>query len=126
MRFVLDAGALIALERGDRRMWTRFKAAFVDESELVTHGGVVGQVWRGGGPKQARLARALAGVDVKPLDGSLGRVAGSLLMSIHGEDVNDAAIVAMARTGDVLFTSDPDDLELLVRASNKDIELVAV
>ena len=64
MTDVLDAGALIAADRGDRATWTRLKAA-ADDAPL-THGGVVGQVWRGGA-RQARLARFLAGVDVRPL-----------------------------------------------------------
>ena len=39
----------------------------------MTHGGVVGQVWRGGGARQALLARALDGIDVRAMDEQLGR-----------------------------------------------------
>jgi hypothetical protein len=48
---VLDSGAFIALERNDRVMWRRLKAALLAGSVPVSHGGVVGQVWRGGGPR---------------------------------------------------------------------------
>jgi hypothetical protein len=59
MTLVLDAGALIALERSDRSMWRRLKASLLQESVPVTHGGIVGQVWRGRGPRESLLAKAL-------------------------------------------------------------------
>ena len=79
MKLVLDSGALIALERNDRAMWRRLKAAQVAGSVPVSHGGVVGQAWRGKGPRQALLAKALAGIEVRALDDALGRAAGELL-----------------------------------------------
>lgn len=126
MRLVLDAGALLALERNDRAMWVRLKAALRDGAELLTHGGIVGQVWRSGGPKQALLARALPAVDVRPLDDALGRSAGAILAKTRGRDVIDAAVVALARSGDVIFTSDPGDLEVLAGASGAEVDLVVV
>jgi hypothetical protein len=126
MSLVLDAGALVALERNDRAMWVRLKAALVDGTEAVSHGGVIGQVWRSGGPRQALLARALASVDVRPLDEALGRAAGALLARTRGRDVVDAAVAALARPGDVILTSDPDDLEPLARATGNPIDLLAV
>lgn len=44
----------------------------------MTHAGVLGQVWRGG-PRQARLSQALAGIDVRPLEEPMGKEAGRLL-----------------------------------------------
>ena len=78
MTMVLDAAALIALDRNDRSMWVRLKTLHGKGELPVTHGGIVGQVWRGG-HRQARLATALAGMDVRPLDEHLGRAAGKLL-----------------------------------------------
>jgi hypothetical protein len=49
MRLILDNGALIALERNDRAMWRRLKLALVTEQVPLSHGGVVGQAWRGHG-----------------------------------------------------------------------------
>jgi hypothetical protein len=123
---VLDSGALIALEKNDRAMWRRLKAALLANSVPVTHGGVVGQAWRGGGPRQALLARALAGVDVRPLDESLGRAAGSLLALDRSMDVIDAALVLLADDGDDIVTSDPDDLEPLAVRSGRHVELLRV
>jgi hypothetical protein len=56
---ILDAGALIALDHNDRSMWVRLKGLHLAGEQPVTHGGVVGQVWRGG-PRQARLAMTIA------------------------------------------------------------------
>jgi len=124
--FVLDAGALVALERNDRAMWVRLKTAMRDETEVLSHGGIIGQVWRSGGPRQALLVRALASVEVRPLDEALGRAAGSLLAKTRGRDAIDAAIVAMARPGDVIMTSDPGDLEPLARATGLALDILAV
>ena len=77
MTLVLDSGAFVALERNERQMWIRLKGAHADGEVPITHAGVLGQVWRGG-PRQARLAQALAGIDVIALDEPLGRAAGRL------------------------------------------------
>jgi hypothetical protein len=123
---VLDSGALIALEKNDRAMWRRLKAALLAKSIPVTHGGVVGQAWRGGGPRQALLARALAGIDVRPLDEGLGRAAGSLLAREGSVDVIDAALVILADDGDDIVTSDAADLEPLAMRLGRHVELLSV
>jgi hypothetical protein len=124
MKLVFDSGAFIALERNDRVMWRRFKAAQASGVPIVTHGGVVGQAWRGKGPRQALLAKALAGTDVRPLDDDLGRAAGELMARGRSRDVVDAALVLLAQDGDRIFTSEVDDLEPLATAAELDVELV--
>jgi predicted nucleic acid-binding protein len=124
MKLVLDSGALIALERNDRAMWRRFKAAALAGTPVVAHGGIVGQAWRGRGPRQALLAKALEGIDVQSLDRALGRVAGELLAATDRADVIDAALVLLAEDGDRIVTSDPDDIEPLAAAAGRHIELV--
>ncbi|MBI4487413.1 MAG: hypothetical protein HY655_15520 [Acidobacteria bacterium] len=126
MSLVLDAGALLALERNDRPMWRRLKAAHLEGSVPVTHGGVVGQVWRGRGPREALLAKALAALEIRPLDEALGRAAGELLGAARRRDVIDAALVLLAGDGDDIVTSDPHDLEPLARASRRHVEIVQV
>lgn len=123
MSLVLDAGALVALERDERAMWRRLKAARGAGELPVTHGGVLGQVWRGG-PRQARLGRALVGLDVRPLDADLGRSAGLLLAASGGFDVVDAAVVVLASDGDDIITGDRDDFEVLVAAAGRHVELI--
>lgn len=126
MTLVLDSGALIALERHDRTMWRRLKAAQLSGQPPISHGGVVGQVWRGRGPRQALLAQALAGTDIRPLDERLGRAAGELLALANRRDVIDAAMVLLASDGDHILTSDPGDIEPLALATGRHVELVCV
>ena len=126
MSLVLDSGALIALEKNDRVMWRRLKAALLAKNVPVSHGGIVGQAWRGGGPRQTLLARALAGIDIRPLDESLGRAAGDLLARAGRADVIDAALVLLADDGDDIVTSDPEDIEPLAARLGRHVELLHV
>ena len=123
MTLVLDSGALIALERNERPMWTRLKAAELAGDLPITHAGVVGQVWRGG-PRQARLSQALGGVDVRSLDTSLGRAAGELLGATGLADVIDAAVALLSSDDDDIVTVDRDDFERLVAGLGRHVELI--
>lgn len=104
-------------------MWVRFKAAQLDGAVPVTHAGVLGQVWRGG-PRQARLAQALTGIDVRSLDERLGRAAGELLAASGVDDVVDAGLVLLASDGDLIVTADGEDLSRLAAASGRHVELI--
>jgi len=104
-------------------MWTRLKAAQLTGDVPVTHAGVLGQVWRSD-PRQARLARALGGMDVRPVDVRLGRSAGALLVQAGLSDVIDAAVVLLSTDGDDIVTSDPGDLSRLAAASGRHVELI--
>lgn len=123
---VLDAGALIALGRETRDVVALLKGELRDGREPKTHGAVLGQVWRGGGGRQAPLARALRGVEILPVDAELGRRAGMLLKAARSSDVVDAALVAIADDGDELLTSDVEDLEALAVAAGLELDLVRV
>ena len=123
---ILDAGAFVAAERGDRDLVALVKRERLADRVPVTCGGVVAQVWRGGQGKQAPLARLLAGVEVAPIDGSLGRRAGMLLARSGQSDAMDAAVVCLAGDGDDILTSDPGDLRGLAEAAGIHVELIAV
>jgi len=124
MTLILDSGALVAAERGERAMWRRLKGALHAGEPPVTHGGVVAQVWRGGSGRQAPLARALAGVDVAHLDDDLGRRAGILLGTAGLRDAIDAALVSLAHADDVIVTDDVGDIARLIEASGRHIDVV--
>ena len=126
MSLVLDAGAFIALERNDRALWRRVDAAHLESSPPLTHGGIVAQVWRGGSGRQARLARALLGTLVVPLDDDLGRRAGVLLTRAGLTDAIDAALVALCRPGDQIVTSDSADIDALVDAARLRVDVIPV
>ena len=126
MTIVLDAGALVAVERGDRDMIAIIKRERLENRSPLTHGGVIGQVWRGGHGRQANLARLLPGVDVQAIDERLGRRAGVILPAAGTDDVIDAAVMLLAHDGDEIFTSDPADLRSLAEAANKHVDLIPV
>ena len=123
---ILDAGAFVAAERGDRDVVALVKRERLAGRPRVTNGGVVAQVWRGGHGRQGPLARLLAGVEVVPVDDSLGRWAGMLLGVGGGSDAIDAAVVCLAGDGDDILTSDPGDLRPLAEAAGVHVELIAV
>jgi hypothetical protein len=123
---VLDAGAFIAAERGDREVLARVKRERRLGRVPLTNGSIVAQVWRGGTGKQVPLAMLLASVDVVPVDDRLGRRAGLLLSRTGTSDAVDASVVCLAQDGDDILTSDPADLLDLARAYGAHIELIPV
>ena len=112
---ILDAGALIALERDDRVVWAALKLVALQKAPAVVPSTVVAQVWRGGS-RQAMLGRALAPCTIAGFDG-LARAVGELCGKTKTTDICDAhvALVAAERGG-VLWTSDPRDLRRLLAA----------
>jgi hypothetical protein len=123
---VLDAGAFLAVERGDRDVVALVKRERLAERPPVTSGGVVAQVWRGGRGRQAQVARLLAGVEVVAIDDSLGRRAGLLLARSGHSDAIDATVVCLAADGDDILTSDPGDLRALAEAAEIHVDLISV
>jgi hypothetical protein len=126
MSLVLDAGALIAIERADRDTFALIKEELLHGRAPLTHGGVIGQVWRGGAGRQVNLVRLLPALDIAALDEALGRSAGTLLGRCRMDDVIDAALVLLAEDGDSLLTSDPADLALLAAEAGLHVDIVSV
>jgi hypothetical protein len=115
LSLVLDAGALIAVERGDRDTAAVIEVARRENRAVMVPAGVVGQAWRGGG-RQARLARLLNARDVhvEPLTDAGARAAGVLCGAAGTTDVIDASVVLVARRhGATVISSDRADLEVL-------------
>jgi hypothetical protein len=123
---VLDAGAFLAVERGDRDVVALVKRERLAGRPPVTSGGVVAQVWRGGRGRQVQVARLLAGTDVAAIDDSMGRRAGMLLARSGSSDAIDAAVVCLAADGDDILTSDPGDLRALAEAAEVHVELILI
>lgn len=115
---VLDAGALIALDRNDRGAWAMLRVAADDASTVLVPAGVIAQAWRDG-RRQALLSRALSHCDEIPLDGVVARAAGLLCGRARTADVIDASVAitaaGVARHDEVaVITSDPGDLRRLL------------
>jgi hypothetical protein len=111
----LDAGALIAIEKNDRRVVAALRLALEEQLPITVPAGVVGQVWRDGA-RQVRLARLLGAtaVSVEPLDDLRARAAGQLCGATGTKDLIDACVVLSAKArGDRIFTSDVAELRAL-------------
>ncbi len=111
----LDTGALIALDRGDKRMIALLDQALAQRRTFRIPSGVVSQAWRDG-RIQGELARFLRSheVEIVPLDEQFARSCGELCGATGTSDVIDASVVILARERrDSIVTSDPDDLRRL-------------
>jgi predicted nucleic acid-binding protein len=112
---VLDAGALVALERNDKSMWSALKLAALESEDVLVPSAALAQVWRGTA-RQARLAAALNFCVVASFD-AVARAVGELCGRTRTKDIADAQVAIVAAThGDVLYTSDPEDLRRLLVA----------
>lgn len=113
MALVLDAGALIAIDRAERPVGALLRVAQRERLPVRTSAAVVAQVWRGG-PRQANLARTLAGVGVVAMDHTAGRRIGELLARSGGSDVVDAHVALLATPADTVLSSDVGDMRRLL------------
>ena len=112
-RLVLDSGALVALERNDRALWTALKDSALAGDDVLVPSTALAQVWRGS-PSQALLSRALRHCVIASFD-ALARRVGELCGRADTDDLCDAHVALVAATqGDVLYTSDVADLRRLI------------
>jgi len=114
---ILDSGALVAVDRNDRSMAARLRAAQLHGLELRSNAMVVAQVWRDPQGRQASLARLLRAIDVRSVSERDGRQAGVLLAAAGTADPIDATVVLLAAPGDRILTSDPSDLQQLAETA---------
>jgi DNA-binding transcriptional MocR family regulator len=115
---ILDAGALVSVDRNDRAMIARLRASQQHGLELRTNALVVAQVWRDRHGRQANLARLLQAVDVRAVSQRDGRDAGILQATAGTSDAIDATVVLLASAGDRILTSDPGDIARLAAAAD--------
>jgi hypothetical protein len=125
MAVVLDAGALIGYDRGDRMVRALLETAQRDRTPVRTSAGAVAQAWRDGA-RQVHLVRLLRGVDERSIDQSAARRVGLLLGAAATADVIDAAVVDVAMNGDEVLTSDPQDVAVLANAAGKSLTIIKV
>jgi predicted nucleic acid-binding protein len=110
----LDAGALIAYERGDPRIREILAVAFGRGLVPTIPAVALAEVWRGDA-KDARVARLLKVCSVEPLDDACARAAGKLRRNTAGAETIDACVAAgVHQRRDAIATSDPDDMRHLL------------
>jgi hypothetical protein len=115
VKAVLDAGALVAIDRRDRAIGAQLRVLQQRAIPLRASAAVVGQAWRDG-RKQANLARVLAGVGIEPLGQDDGKRIGELLGQAGSADVVDAHVALLVAPADLVLTSDPGDIRALLSA----------
>jgi thiazole synthase ThiGH ThiG subunit len=109
---VLDAGALIGLERGDRRMTALAMVIVRNEVPAFVPAGVIAQIWRGSS-RQHPISRLLAtgAIRVDCMDDATARAVGIMLGASGTSDVVDGHVVLLARRARAtVYTSDSGDL----------------
>jgi hypothetical protein len=117
-----DMGALVAAEGNRRDLWALHVRALHRSVRPVVPAGVLGQAWRGG--PQAQLSRLLRGCRIEDLDEDRSRKAGAACARATLSDVVDASVVVGATArGDLVVTSDPDDMLALARALRRRLDV---
>lgn len=110
-----DAGALVAADRGSRRLWALHRRSLERGWVPTVPAGVLAQGWRGG--PQAHLSRLLVGCRVESLDELRARAVGVACGRAGTSDVVDASVVVgAAARGDLVVTSDRADIAILADA----------
>lgn len=120
----MDAGALIAVDRGDRRVLVLLARARETGTAVTVPATALAQAIRRP-ERQARLARLIRqpGTDVISLDRVDATSTGRLLAASGTSDIADAHVVICARrASQPVATSDPGDL----RALDPAISLITV
>lgn len=122
---VYDTGALVAAERADDQVWFVHRRALGRGLRPVVPSVVLAQAWRGG--PQPNLSRLLKGCVIEALAENAAREVGRLLATNGSADVVDAAVVVSAASrGDLVVTSDPDDLAALATALGVPLGMQAI
>lgn len=107
----LDAGALIAIERKKQRGMQLLQLAQQRLAVLSVPIPVVAEWWRGRTDVREHILDA---VNIEPLTLAVAKAAGEAQATIRSASAIDAMVMAFAASrGDVVFTSDPKDLESL-------------
>ena len=125
MKLILDAGALIGIDRGDRRVIGLIALGRRAGAELVTTAPVVAQAWRDGA-RQVSLAGALPMIDVRSVGLDDCRQAGQRLAAARQSDAIDALVALLAQPSDQILTSDPTDMKSLLAAAAINATVVTV
>ena len=111
-----DAGALIAADRNDRRMWALHAGFLALEISPTVPTPVLAEAWRGG-PRQASLARFLELCTTEPLTDEQAKTVGTLAARAGHDDIVDVTVVEGAvRRHDAVVTSNPTHIRKIANA----------
>jgi predicted nucleic acid-binding protein len=106
-----DTGVLIALERRNQRAWTIYRTAMLMSVPVTVPTAVLGEWWRGRTDARERVKE---GLRIEWLSETLAERAGEALAAVPRATLVDAIVMASAASrGDVVYTSDYEDLDRL-------------
>ena len=106
-----DTGMLIALERRKQRAWNVYREARNQKVPVTVPTVVIAEWWRGRSDAREHVKSALL---VELLSEPLARIAGEAIAKVPDATAVDAIVMASAASrGDVVYTSDFEDLEKL-------------
>ena len=107
----LDAGALLAIERGEQRGTQLLELAKRRLAVLAVPVPVIAAWWRGRTDVRDHILNV---VNVEPLSPAVAKAAGEAQAKLRRASALHAIVLAFAASrGDVVFTSDPKHLESL-------------
>jgi predicted nucleic acid-binding protein len=108
----LDAGALIAAERGDRRIIALLERVLARGEVLAIPAGALAQAWRAD-PRQHRLHLLIGdeNFEVVSLDRDEALRVGAMCARSEASDIVDVSVAACAvRRGHAVVTTDPNGI----------------
>ena len=115
-----DAGALIAIERGDPAVRALARVLATSNTLILVPAPAVAEVWRGETGRQARLAQFLrtglehGHIEIIALDLPVAKEVGVILGRVS-MSIADAAVCRCAvLTRGTVVTSDPDDIQKII------------
>jgi hypothetical protein len=106
-----DTGMLMALERRKQLAWEIYRRLHERKAPITVPAPVMGEWWRG----RIDLRDAIRlSVHIEPLTDALAGLAGEALAKVKAATTIDAFVMASAALrGDVVYSSDIEDLERL-------------
>lgn len=108
-----DTGALIAIESRRQRIKQILAGARTLRMQITVPTVVVAEWWRG---QKGKVARILESVEIEPLSDRLARIAGEAMAKTKRANAVDAVVMASAaQRGDIVYTSDFEDLQALAK-----------
>jgi len=120
MNIVLDSGAIIAFERGDKAFTAIVQASRRDRVAIAVPSAVLAETWRGASthPRTSLLIKSVD--DFPSLDFERARRIGGILARSETAAVVDGSVVeaALARLPSMIVTSDPDDIAHLLQSED--------
>lgn len=118
-----DTGVLIALERKSQHAWHVYREARTRKVRITVPTAVIGEWWRG---RTDAREHVRSGFVAEVLSEALACAAGEALALVRSSTLVDAIVMASAASrGDVVYTSDFDDLQKL-RSAFPSVRVLAI